>query len=137
MSPSATGYAITASMSGKKRMKRITSSTKRPKANRFRHPNSRARVLCKYNDHIVYDDGTFRINGDSLLGEWQIVPFLHTKHNIFFYKWSAEDCWQTDYNSDDEGEISLGETVDRALANNEVKKMLSGQHDEATKPDKI
>ena len=108
---------------------------------RFKHPNKKARVLCRHDGYIFYDDGTWRVGYNTEdtkdLSQWEIVPFPKTGHNMFFYRDSEEDEWITDYASFDEQEIALGEAVARALANNEVKKMLTGQYDEPKESDKI
>lgn len=120
-------------------------SKPKPKAKpKFRHPNKNARVLCRRGGLTFYDDGTFRNKHDNIddieLTQWRIVPFPETEHNMLFYRHHYEGEyteWMTDYNSDNEEEIELGNTVARAMVNHEMKKVLTGGYDEAPKPDKI
>jgi hypothetical protein len=109
------------------------------KKKRFKHPNSRARVLCKHDGYTFYDDHTFRFSNNLDLQQWDIVPFPRTGHNVLFFRYGddEDDIWQTEYDSCNEEEIALGEAVAKAMADNEVKKMLTGQYDEAKESDKI
>lgn len=126
-------------------LERLSKSYSKPKPKakpkpkpKFRHPNKNARVLCRHKELTFYDDGTFRSKSDNIdnlpLSQCRIVPFPETEHNMFFYKHYYDGGyteWMTDYNSNNEHEIALGNTVTRAMVNHEMKKVLTGGYDEA------
>jgi hypothetical protein len=46
-----------------------------------------------------------------------------------FFRDDEEDYWTTDYDSNNEEEVELGEALARALVNHEMKKVLTGGYD--------
>ena len=130
------GYYLD-SKSGQPKKHRPKAPRKKP---RFRHPNSKARVLCKHGGMTFYDDHTLRPSsndfheGDYGMNRWEIVPFPKTGQNMLFFKYGVDDenPWMTEWASDNPDEVKLGEAVARALVNHETKKFLLGQYDEET-----
>lgn len=97
----------------------------------------RRRVLCKvrmdFQTLIIYRDGRCRWGWEPDGGfHWKLAHselgpiFLYNESDINAENISEDEGWKTDWQSNNEDEVRLAETIAKALADLEVEKMLKG-----------
>lgn len=133
---------------GMSRPRKLTKPTKRAGTKRKKAVKTiKKPVLCRVKftgdewlrtySLIVYKDGTARNSGDSAKSkasffEWKIAT--SDLGPIFLRKGFYDDNWVTHWQSNDEDEVKIAETVVKALLDLEMDNLLTGRDPESTSP---